>query len=162
MRRSVLTAFLLSGFLFVRSQDIPAWKLADLENYLSTEKGVLVVNFWATFCKPCMEEMPHMLSVAEKYRDKDVRLLLVSLDMPSEYPRKLRRFVRKKKITAPVVWLNETNADLFCPAVDPKWSGSIPGTLFYNSVFGYRKFVEGEMNAAELEKIVVKTIEARL
>lgn len=162
MKKSVLAAFLFSGFLIARSQDIPVWKLADLQNYQANEKGVLVVNFWATFCKPCLEEMPHLLHLAEKYRNQDVKLLLVSLDMASEYPRKLRRFVKKKRIQAPVVWLNETNADIICPAVDPKWSGAIPATLFINTVTGYRRFVEGEMDAGQLEKAVIKAIEARL
>lgn len=162
MKNLLLITLICLGFMPARAQEIPAWKVADLKNYIQQEQGVLVVNFWATFCKPCMEEMPHLLSLAEKYRDKDVKLLLVSLDMPSQYPRKLRRFLKKNRMSAPVVWLDETNADIFCPAVDPKWSGSIPATLFNNSVTGYRRFVEGEMDAAELEKAVIKAIEARL
>jgi FixJ family two-component response regulator len=106
--------------------------------------------------------MPHMLALAEQYRDKDVKLLLVSLDMPEMYPKKLQRFIKKKKFKAPVVWLNEANADIFCPAIDAKWSGSIPATLFMNTVTGYRKFVEGPMSSEVLEKAIIKAIEARL
>lgn len=162
MKKVLFSVFICIGFLSVRAQEIPAWKLTDLRNYLQKEQGVLVVNFWATFCKPCMEEMPHLLSLAEKYRNKDVKLLLVNLDMSSQYPKKLKRFVKKNRISATVVWLDETNADIFCPAVDPKWSGSIPATLFLNSVTGYRRLAEGEMDATELEKAIIKAIEARL
>lgn len=162
MKKIIFLALFSLASLLARSQEIPSWKLNDLQRYLGNEHGVLVVNFWATFCKPCLEEMPHLLSLAEKYRDKDVKLLLVSLDMPEMYPKKIRRLVKKKKFKAPVVWLNETNADFFCPAIDPKWSGSIPATLFMNTVTGYRKFVEGNMDAEALEKAMIKAIEARL
>ncbi|HYD91000.1 MAG TPA: hypothetical protein VEA37_05865, partial [Flavobacterium sp.] len=66
-------------------------------------------------------------------------------DMPEMYPVKIKTFANKFKITAPIVFLDETNADIFCPVVDEKWSGAIPATLFINNKTGYRKFFEEEM-----------------
>ena len=61
----------------------------------------------------------------------------------------------KRHITAPVLWLDETNADYFCPKVDAKWSGAIPATLFINSKTGYRNFIEEQLSHEELKKEIM-------
>lgn len=141
------------------AQDIPAWKITDLEkNTGKPGEEVLVINFWATFCKPCVAEIPHFIRITNNYRDRGVKLLLVSLDMKSQYPGKIRSFVKKHRFTAPVFWLDETNADYFCPKVDTSWSGSIPATLIVNKRTGYRKFYEEEMSGPDLEKALQEAI----
>ncbi|HMJ46361.1 MAG TPA: TlpA disulfide reductase family protein [Ferruginibacter sp.] len=142
------------------SQSIPKWKITDVENYITTKKDqVLVINFWATFCKPCVAEIPSFIKITNQYKKEGVKLLLVSLDLPTYYPAKIASFAKKRKFNSSIVWLNETNADYFCPRVDPKWSGSIPSTLIVNTKTGYRKFIEEEMEAAEFEKELKKAIE---
>lgn len=142
----------------VFSQDIPSWKGSDLEAYLKNPPGeVAVINMWATFCKPCIEEIPGMIQIKEQYGNR-VSLLLVSLDMKKMYPQKLKSFTEKNKYTVPVVWLNETNADYFCPILDPTWSGSIPATLIINTKSGYKKFFEEEMSQEEFEKEIKKAL----
>jgi thiol-disulfide isomerase/thioredoxin len=137
------------------SQSISRWKITDLENYVSNSKSdVLIINMWATFCKPCVAELPGFIKVAERYKNDKVSLLLVSLDLPSYYPKKVESFAKKHRFTAPITWLDETNADYFCPKVDKAWSGSIPATLILNKKTGYRKFFEEEMNVATFEKEV--------
>jgi len=148
--------FLLS-FLFVafigQAQEIEKWQITDVENYMKDTAGkVLVINFWATFCKPCVAEIPSFISITDKYKSQNVALLLVSLDLPSFYPNKIASFAKKQGYNANIVWLNETNADYFCPKIDKTWSGSIPGTLILNTKTGYRKFFEEEMEAADFEK----------
>ena len=81
-------------------------------------------------------------------------LMLVSVDTRSLFPRKLNLFVKQRNWNTPVAWLNETNADYFCPRVDTKWSGSIPATIIVNKKNGKRKFVEGDMNAKEFVKAI--------
>jgi hypothetical protein len=80
-----------------------------------------------------------------------VKLLLVSLDMPEQFPR-IRNFALKRKYTAPIVWLDESDADYFCPKVDDAWSGTLPSTLFINNKTGYRKFFEDQISKDSLEK----------
>ena len=130
------------------SQSIPKWKIGDLEEYIAKSDTPVVVNFWATYCK----------EVVAKYKDNGVKLLLVSLDFEESYPEKVSRFADKRKFTSPIVWLDETNADYFCPKVDSKWSGVMPATLFINNKKGYRSFFEEEMAKekfeAELRKIL--------
>ena len=130
----------------VRSYSIANWKIADYEKYIQEAKGIVVVNFWATFCKPCLHELPDMIKICKK---ENITLMLVSVDTRSLFPRKLNLFVAKRKWNTPVAWLNETDADFFCPRVDERWSGSIPATVIVNKDNGKRFFVEGEMNENE-------------
>ena len=114
----------------------------------------MIVNFWATFCIPCIEEIPYFQALVKKHEKDSVKLLLVSLDLKDDY-KKIKPFAAKRKFTAPIVWLNESNADYFCPKVDAKWSGAIPATLFINNITGYRKFYEEQIPEATLEKEIM-------
>ena len=136
-------------------QNIPKWKITDVEKYMSVKNGdVLVINFWATFCKPCVAEIPSFIKIVDKYKSSQVKLMLVSLDLPSYYPAKISAFVKKHNFKTNIVWLQETNADYFCPKIDTTWSGSIPATLLVNTKTGYRKFFEGEMGDKEFETML--------
>ena len=75
---------------------------------------------------------------------------MVSLDLKEAYPAKVTSFAKKLKLTSPVVYLDESNADIFCPAVDSSWSGAIPASLFINNATGYRKFYEEELSKEQL------------
>ena len=146
---------ILMNFFFVLSaagQGVKKVKVTDLEKLIKESKTPLIINFWATFCKPCMEEIPHFQKLGKKYEKNGVKLLLVSLDMKDDFPVKVNDFIKKKKITNPVAWLDETNADYFCPRVDKTWSGAIPATLFINNRNSYRKFTEEPLSEEQLER----------
>ena len=144
--------FLIAGF-GSQAQNIDKWNITDVEQYISQHPDeVLVINFWATFCKPCVAEIPSFISITDKYKAAGVKLLLVSLDLPSYYPKKVASFASKHQFNTKIVWLDETDADYFCPKVDIKWSGSIPATLIVYGKTGYRKFFEEEIDAASFER----------
>jgi thiol-disulfide isomerase/thioredoxin len=155
--------FLLLIFFFIlfsdsNAQSIAKWKIGDLENYMEKSKGPVIINFWATFCKPCIEEIPYFQQAVKEYEKKGVKLLLVSLDLPESYPEKIKKFAEKQKYKALIVWLDEYDADYFCPKVDTAWSGAIPASLFVNNKTGYRKFFEEQIP----KEILRKEIEAML
>ncbi len=153
MKRGLaILLFVLSAT--AHSQEIRKLKITDLEKIIAESRTPLMVNFWATWCMPCIEEIPYFQTTIEKYKKDSVQLLLVSLDMKEDYE-KLRSFATKRKFTAPIVWLNESNADYFCPKVDGKWSGAIPATLFINNKTGYRKFFEEQIKEETLEKEIM-------
>ena len=150
-----IAIFALTGTAF--SQDIPKWKITDVEKYMNSGKDeVLVINFWATFCKPCVAEIPSFIEVTNKYQSQNVKLLLVSLDLPSFYPKKIAAFAKKNKFNADIVWLDETNADYFCPKIDSTWSGVMPATLFINNKKEARSFFEEEMSRDKFEEELKK------
>ncbi|RYY66774.1 MAG: TlpA family protein disulfide reductase [Chitinophagaceae bacterium] len=137
---------------------VPKWKTGDLERYMDTTSVPTVINFWATFCKPCIAEIPHFQELTAQYENEGVRLLLVSLDLPEDY-KKIPAFMQKRKVTAPVAFLDESNADLFCPKVDKSWSGALPATLFLNKHSGYRHFIEDALTRAQLENELKKLVQ---
>ncbi len=154
----LLGVLLMPVSIFAQSKVIPSWKISNLERYIDNTDSVLVINFWATFCKPCIEELPYIQSTSQKFKDKNVSLLLVSLDLPDAYPANIKNFTQAHRYMAPVVWLNETNADYFCPKVDKGWSGAIPATLFVNKKKGYRKLIEGQMDKGTFENELMKAL----
>ena len=160
MLKKLIFLFILIGFvLAAKSQRIPKWKIEDVvKSYAAKNDTVYVVNFWATFCKPCNEEIPDFIRIVKKYEKQKIKLLLVSLDLPSYYAVKLPAFIKKYKYNTNHVWLNETNADHFCPAIDEKWSGAIPSTIIVNNKTGYRKFIEDQVSAADFEAALKEAI----
>ncbi|MEI6945754.1 TlpA disulfide reductase family protein [Paraflavisolibacter sp. H34] len=138
-------------FSTAHAQEVPVWKIGKLEQHLKTADKPIIVNFWATFCKPCVEELPYFLKLAKKYDNAGLQLLLVSLDFSEAHP-KARMYALKHNFAERMVLLDETNADLFCPKVDSSWSGAIPASLFLNNKTGYRKFYEAQMSPERLEK----------
>jgi thiol-disulfide isomerase/thioredoxin len=146
------------SFHFAEAQQIEKWKIENLEEKIKTTDAPTIINFWATFCKPCIEEMPYFQELSKKYEASGVKLILVSLDMAEAYPQKINNFIKKYKIAAPVVFLDETNADIFCPRVDESWSGAIPASLFINNKTGYRNFIEDQLTKEELEKEILALI----
>lgn len=136
------------------SQEIKSIKITELEKTIAESKTPLIVNFWATFCKPCVEEIPYFQEEVKKNQAAGVQLILVSLDLKEYYPAKIKTFADKAKFTAPISWLNETNADYFCPKIDPSWSGAIPASLFINNKTGYRKFFEEQLPRERLQGVI--------
>ena len=142
----------------VNSQSIPKWKITDLEEYIAKSDTPVIVNFWATYCVPCIKEIPYFQEVVKQYEEKGVKLLLVSLDFRESFPDKISSFADKRKFTSPIVWLDETDADYFCPKVDSTWSGVMPATLFINNKKGHRSFFEEEMSKEEFESEIRKIV----
>ncbi len=136
------------------AQKIEKWKITDVANLIEKSDSILVINFWATFCVPCIEEIPDLIKYTNLNKKDRVKLYLVSLDLPEYYPSKIKKFVAKKKFKASVTWLDETNADYFCPIVSQNWSGAIPATLIVNKKKGYRQFYEKKLSAPEIKKAI--------
>jgi thiol-disulfide isomerase/thioredoxin len=137
---------------------IPKWKITELVQLMNQPDSVLVINFWATFCAPCVEEIPDLIRLSRKYRNEKLKLYLISLDLADSYPAKIEKFVKKKGWKANIRWLQETNADYFCPFIDASWSGSLPATLILNRKTGVKQFFEKKLSAEEIENAIKKVL----
>ena len=154
MNKFIFCTLLCFVFESAGSQGITKWKLKDLQSAIETTKEPTIFNFWATICKPCVEEIPYFQQIAKNYDSAGVRLVLVSLDLSEAYPKQIAAFAAKHHFNSPIKFLDETNADLFCPAVDSTWSGVIPASLFVNNKTGYRKFFEEQLDKEKFEQQV--------
>lgn len=152
IKRILFLCTFLVMVMAASSQKIAKWKIEDVvRSFSANNDTTYVVNFWATFCKPCNEEIPDFIRLADTYKKQKVKLLLVSLDLPSYVPVRLPEFIRKNKYKTNHVWLNETDADRFCPMIDAKWSGAIPATIIVNNKTGYRKFFDDQISTQDFE-----------
>ena len=109
-----------------------------------------MVNFWATWCKPCIKELPDFEKINEQYASQKVKVILVSLDFPGQMESRLIPFVEKRQIKSEVILLDDPDANGWIPKVDQEWSGAIPATLLYNK--RERKFYERSFTYKEIEK----------
>lgn len=150
---------LISATVF--SQSVKRIKITDLEKTIRESKTPLIVNFWATYCVPCLDEIPYFQEMVQQYKSKGLSLLLVSLDLKEAYPGRIDTIARKLKMKPPINWLDETNADYFCPKVDSSWSGGLPSSLFINNATGYRKFFEDRLSREKLEKEIQALLSAK-
>lgn len=92
---------------------------------------IYVVNFWATWCAPCVKELPYFDQLNAQY--KNVEVLLVSLDFPNQYETKLKPFVEKNNIQSKVIALDDVDMNSWIPKVDKDWSGALPATYIYKN-----------------------------
>lgn len=121
------------------------------KNYLEAENDTIyVVNFWATWCKPCVEELPSFEELYQNYKDKKVRLILVSLDFEKEIESKLIPFIDKHKLKGEVLVLKQKGMNNWIDKIDPSWSGALPATIIYNK--DKSAFFEQSFDYIELEE----------
>lgn len=121
----------------------------QLEPYLHrSDDKTYVVNFWATWCKPCVEELPAFEKLYDNYRGKNVEVLLVSLDFKKDVETRLMPFIEKHNLQPEVMLLDDVKENVWIPKVDETWSGAIPATLIYNK--DKRSFYEQSFNYEQL------------
>jgi thiol-disulfide isomerase/thioredoxin len=119
---------------------------AELEKMIqphshAPSKSLHVINFWATWCKPCVEEMPAFERLAKEYAKKNVTVTFVSLDFKRDVEKRVIPFVRSRHLRSQVVVLDAGNPNEWIDKISPNWSGAIPATLFVTNS-GQRAFRE--------------------
>ena len=119
-------------------------------------EGPILLSFWATWCKPCVEELPAFQKLHKTYKDKNVEVILVSLDFPHLYETKLKPFIKEKKIASKVIALDDVDMNSWIPQISKAWSGSIPATIIYKN--NISKFFERSFTFEELEKETLKVL----
>ena len=157
MRSLLIIAFLAVFSTAVKAQNVKVYdKYATLEKEVLSDKNTTyVVNFWATWCAPCVKELPHFEKLNAE--NKNVKVVLVSLDFKDQYDAKLIPFLKRKNLQSQVVMLTDKNYNTWLPNVNPNWTGSIPATLVIKGdkkVFAERSFATDE----ELNEFVNKSI----
>ncbi len=157
--KSVLSFVLLLCTGFLSRAQIAHYSAEDIVRRCSSKDTVYIVNFWATWCAPCVGELPEFNRIKDKYADKAVKVLLVSLDFPADNSYKLEGFLKRKNVTPEVVWLSDTNPNVFIPKIDNSWGGSIPATVIVQSGKQFKKFIEGTVTEREVSAIVKKLLD---
>ena len=152
MKKNYFTLLLLFLFSSAISQEIEVIDVSEMESIIHEETGkTKIINFWATWCKPCVEEIPYFEALNNNPEFEDFEIVLISLDFIEELDSKLRKFVEKRELTLTVKLLNDTDYNSWIDKIDSTWSGDIPATLLVNNKSGKRKFFEKQFTKQELE-----------
>ncbi|MBW6497216.1 MAG: TlpA family protein disulfide reductase [Bacteroidales bacterium] len=165
MRQTFRNLILISVFFFsfqsvIHARNGQVIKVLSFDEfepmlYLETD-SVYVVNFWATWCAPCVREIPAFEKLNEVYESKKVKVLLVSLDFPNQLESRVIPFVSDMNVQSEVILLDERNPNRWIPLVSEEWTGAIPATVIYSKDF--RGFYQREFHFEELEALIQQLI----
>lgn len=162
---SILSLFTLQGcqstaeieplqVLQAENQSINVYDTDGMLQYLDVKDDKIhVVNFWATWCAPCIKELPYFEQMAAEMGD-DVELTLVSMDFEENLEKSLVPFVNKRDLKGDVIVVLAENEAEMIEQVDPKWEGNLPATVIYNKnkrIFKPNSLTYNEL-VSEIEK----------
>jgi len=156
MYKLVLVIFLLSAALLPEK---PV-RVVNLKEYQSAaikpNDTLYVVNFWATWCKPCVHEMPYFETSSQKFKNQKVKFIFVSTNYARE-AEQVKSFINEKGVQSDVLLLNAGTPNSWIDAIDSSWSGAIPATIMYRKG-KTALFHEGEFTQAQLDSVIQKQI----
>ena len=163
---SLLLVFASIIFLILLQENAQAQK-AELtffevlkKRYESKNDSLYVINFWATWCKPCIEELPYFEQSNNEFKSLPVKIILVNLDFNSRVKTGVESFIEKKEIKSNLVHLLDTDPNLWINQVDSAWSGAIPATVMIKN--GKKIFFKaGEMKYKELRETIDSFIQVK-
>ncbi len=148
MKYLLFALFVLHAFS-AKSQGVGLTNIDRLNQRLKNGGDTtFIINFWATWCAPCVEELPNFERLSAANADQKLKVLLISVDPRSRLETSVRPFVQKKGIKNEVLLLNESDPQVFINRIDTSWSGAVPATLFVCQ--GRRQFFEKEFTYDEL------------
>lgn len=153
---SISVFILFSSIAF--SQKVSVIKITDLEKRINNiNDTTYIINFWATWCAPCIKELPDFDSIAKTYPGK-VKVLYIAMDFKDDLETKVLAFLKKKPLHSEVMLLDEVNGNYFMPKISEQWTGAIPATLVLNNAKKYRAFYEKKLNYFFLKEEIEKSI----
>ena len=151
--KKVALLFCLMISLHLSAQEVEIVKFSYLQKkILYTDAPLTVFNFWATWCAPCIKELPHFDAL--EANNDNIKVYLVSVDFQSEIER-VKKFVEKRSLKSDILFLDEKDPDNYMGKVSNDWTGAIPATLFV-TYLGKTYFHEKAFTKEELEKTIKK------
>lgn len=151
--KQILLAFVCFGVIQLSAQEVAVVDFAGLQQRMKQQNTdeLVIYNFWATWCKPCVEEMPYFEQLNTEYAGKKVKVVFVSLDFKSKH-QKVVDFVAKKGLKAEVILLNAPDYNAWIDKISTQWNGAIPATYVVKG--GNNKFHEGSFTYEQLEQFI--------
>jgi thiol-disulfide isomerase/thioredoxin len=132
-------------------------KPADFAKFKDSAKGkVLVLNFWATWCGPCVAEFPEFVALDAKYRDKGVKFVGISADDADDVQPKVIPFIKKHQVKFDILQQNAEDSEAMLNQITKDWDGVIPVTVVYdkqgNQTYSRFGIIDRDLLVAEIEK----------
>ncbi len=161
--KRLLIILIFSHFCSFAFTQIP--KLSLHENFDDLEKKLIfhedtvyVINFWATWCEPCVRELPYFEAFHLKHIHQPFKVILLSLDFKKQIDSHLIPFLNKNNITSTIWLLTDTKYNKWMNKINEEWSGSIPATWLVSG--GQHHFIEKDFHSLEaLETYIFNSIQ---
>lgn len=158
MKHLILSILIVISFIEIKAQVKVYQTFDEFEKEFLIPKNndtTYIVNFWATWCIPCVKELPYFEALSLKHKNEPISITLVSLDSPKNIETHLIPFIKKKGIKNNVVLLADGKTNKWIDRVNPNWSGAIPITIFLHKE--KNSFYEKDYhNLKELETDLIK------
>ncbi len=147
---ALLCIFLLTSTAQAAVTVTPA-DAPTLKKAIASQKGhVVLVNFWATWCGPCVAEFPAIVQISRQYRREGLSVIAVSADSRKDVAAKVVPFLVKQRVAFPVYLERSADPEDFINALDPSWQGDLPRTFIYDRQGRRVKTLTGEQTAQSL------------
>jgi thiol-disulfide isomerase/thioredoxin len=155
LRKSFLLLLCCLPFLAANAQTVEVIDFPAFESRLAnTSDTLFVYNFWATWCRPCVEELPYFERLNAAYANHKVKVVLVSLDFPNMLDKQLIPFIQKNEVASEVILLDAPRYNEWIDKIDPEWSGALPATLITVNGRESGGFIPRQITYEELESAV--------
>ncbi len=137
------------------AQNVGVYKINELTKRIYNNSDTLyIINFWATWCKPCVAELPEFEKLHLEYKSKKVKIILVCMDFKEELNKRVKPFIKKNNYTCEVVLLDEINGNDFINKITDKWSGALPATVITKNNKSYFEFYEKKVTYNFLKETI--------
>ena len=153
IKQGVILLFMMAS-LFSLGQAPQIIKLEKLQQLISEKNDqIKIFNFWATWCAPCVKELPLFEKFGQQHPEIKIYLVSMDIDLDPDV-QKVFKFVERKKLNSNVLILDEQDPNAWISKIDNHWQGSLPATLVINTKSKKRKFVGKELHDGELEALI--------
>ncbi|MBS1551714.1 MAG: TlpA family protein disulfide reductase [Bacteroidetes bacterium] len=156
MKKLILLLILISSYGSSYSQVLlPADKNVLDSIRTANRENVILINFWATWCRPCTEEFPDLMKLYKNYRDKNFKIIFISLDFGDNLGDKTKAFLKKQGVDFVTYYNNFTKDEDLINYISKDWEGSIPGTFIYSNNI-LQKTLIGKHNYKDFRDVISK------
>ena len=165
MYKKILLLFFVFVFVIIAgntfAQDIkPLAAKKDMDQLMEANKGkVVLINFWATWCKPCVHEFPDLVKLYNDYKDKGFVIVFISVDVPDDVDSKVIPFLKNQNVDFTTYYNNFDKPEELINYIDKKWEGAIPSTYIYDKNGKLTKHILGSSSYGEFEKEIEKNLD---
>ncbi|MBN1397578.1 MAG: TlpA family protein disulfide reductase [Bacteroidetes bacterium] len=164
---ALLLILITAGFGCISEKSEPGKDKTDYKIEYVDESGIrsltanrngkiLLLNVWATWCPPCVEEFPDLVKLANDINNSKYEIIGISVDDPGDADGKVIPFIKRYRVPFKIYIANAKNQEDLMNTFNVSWNGAIPATFFYNTAGRQHSFVIGSRSYEQFSKLLAE------